>query len=84
MHRAASHPQPVDARLQILDAAHRRFSAYGFGKTTMAEIADDVGMSAANLYRYFENKLDLGAAAWKRSCWRACASPTSSRARSRA
>jgi AcrR family transcriptional regulator len=28
----------------------------------MAEIAEDVGMSAANLYRYFENKQDLAAA----------------------
>ena len=27
----------------------------------MAEIAKDCGMSAANLYRHFENKLDIGA-----------------------
>ncbi len=49
-------------RSQILDAAEQRLRTYGYGKTTMAEIAADVGMSAANLYRYFENKLDIGAA----------------------
>lgn len=49
-------------RTRILDAACERFSQFGFGKTTMAEIAGDCGMSAANLYRYFENKEDIGAA----------------------
>ncbi len=45
----------------ILDAANERFSRYGYNKTTMAEIAEDCDMSAANLYRYFKNKLDIGA-----------------------
>lgn len=49
-------------RTLILDAAEQRLRTYGYGKTTMAEIASDAGMSAANLYRYFENKLDIGAA----------------------
>lgn len=49
-------------RTDILDAAEKRLRTYGYGKTTMAEIATDVGMSAANLYRYFDNKLDIGAA----------------------
>jgi len=49
-------------RARILDAAELRFQAYGYGKTTMTEIAEDVGMSAANLYRYFHNKLDIGVA----------------------
>lgn len=47
---------------KILDAAEERFRTYGFGKTAMAEIASDVEMSTANLYRYFENKLAIGAA----------------------
>jgi AcrR family transcriptional regulator len=49
-------------RAEILNAAHERFRNFGYGKTTMAEIADDVNMSAANLYRYFENKQDIAAA----------------------
>lgn len=48
-------------KAQILGAAEARFRQYGYTKTTMAEIADDVGMSTANLYRYFENKQDLAA-----------------------
>jgi AcrR family transcriptional regulator len=54
--------QPGDeVRLRILEAATQRFAQFGYNKTTMAEVAQDCGMSAANLYRYFENKLDIGA-----------------------
>lgn len=57
---------------QILDAAEVRFRTYGFGKTTMAEIASDIDMSTANLYRYFENKLAIGVAMAERCfCGRA-------------
>ena len=51
-----------EIRAQILDAAETRFRTYGFGKTTMAEIAGDIDMSTANLYRYYENKLAIGSA----------------------
>lgn len=51
-----------EIRKQILDAAEKRFRTYGFGKTTMAEIAGDIDMSTANLYRYYENKLAIGSA----------------------
>jgi len=50
-----------DTHQRILDAAEVRFQQFGFNKTTMAEIAADCDMSAANLYRYFENKLAIGA-----------------------
>lgn len=49
-----------DIKNQILCKSEERFSHYGFNKTTMAEIAKDCEMSAANLYRYFENKEDIG------------------------
>lgn len=49
-------------RARILEAAGDRFRQFGYGKTTMAEIAGDCEMSAANLYRYFDNKQDIGAA----------------------
>lgn len=52
---------PEKIRLEILEAAGGRFNQYGYNKTTMAEIAHDCQMSAANLYRFFENKLDIGA-----------------------
>lgn len=50
---------PDEIREQILQAARERFRVYGFNKTTMAEIAKDCDMSAANLYRFYENKLDI-------------------------
>jgi len=59
-------PDIDDLRLRILDAAEQRFRGYGYTKTTMAEVADDVDMSAANLYRYFNNKQDMAAACAQR------------------
>ncbi|KPJ97161.1 MAG: hypothetical protein AMJ55_00070 [Gammaproteobacteria bacterium SG8_15] len=53
---------PEEIQQRILHAAEARFQQYGYNKTTMAEIARDCDMSAANLYRYFENKLAIGAA----------------------
>jgi AcrR family transcriptional regulator len=50
-----------DTRSRILAAASQRFAQFGYNKTTMAEIAEDCDMSAANLYRFFKNKLDIGA-----------------------
>lgn len=46
----------------ILAAALNRFSVYGYNKTTMAEIAADAGMSAANIYRFYKNKEEIAAA----------------------
>lgn len=40
----------------ILDAARKRFAHYGLAKTTMNEIAADIGMSKASLYYYFPDK----------------------------
>jgi len=51
----------------ILTAAVNRFSEYGYNKTTMAEIAEDAGMSAANIYRYYKSKEEIAAACAK-SC----------------
>lgn len=56
-----------DVRAHIMNAASDRFRHYGYGKTTMAEIARDCSMSAGNLYRYFESKSDIGAAVC--ACW---------------
>ena len=41
---------------QILAAAQKRFGHYGLSKTTMNNIADDIGMSKASLYYYFKDK----------------------------
>ena len=52
----SSQPSPDDTPSRILEAASERFRRYGYNKTTMAEIARDCEMSAANLYRFFDNK----------------------------
>jgi AcrR family transcriptional regulator len=49
-------------RQQILDAATKRFSHFGYAKTTMAEVAADCSMSPGNLYRFFPGKLDIAEA----------------------
>lgn len=41
---------------KILVAAQKRFGHYGLSKTTMNDIADDIGMSKASLYYYFKDK----------------------------
>ncbi|MCA8900952.1 MAG: TetR/AcrR family transcriptional regulator [Hyphomonas sp.] len=51
-----------DTRQQILEAAVERIKHYGYGKTTMSEIAKDCGMSAGNIYRFFASKLDIAEA----------------------
>jgi len=48
-----------ETRELIINSARNRFLQYGFNKTTMAEIAKDCGMSAANLYRFFKDKNDI-------------------------
>ncbi len=48
-----------ETKSRILSAAEKRFRQYGFNKTTMAEIAKDCDMSAANIYRFYESKQDI-------------------------
>lgn len=48
-----------NVRCQIIEAAKKRFSHFGYTKTTMAEVATDCSMSPGNLYRFFPGKLDI-------------------------
>lgn len=50
---------PDTIRKKIVEAAKKRFTHYGYGKTTMADLACDCAMSPGNLYRYFPGKLDI-------------------------
>jgi AcrR family transcriptional regulator len=43
----------------IIKAAQARFGIYGFGKTSMREIAEDLHMSKGSLYYYFSDKENL-------------------------
>lgn len=55
-----------EKRIAIIETAEEHFLEYGYNKTTMAEIADDLKMSAANLYRFFRSKQDIAAACAER------------------
>lgn len=52
----------TNTRERILQAAVARIKHYGYGKTTMAEIAGDCCMSPGNIYRFFEAKIDIAEA----------------------
>jgi AcrR family transcriptional regulator len=54
--------EKADPRDAILKAAAERILHYGYGKTTMSEIASDCGMSAGNIYRFFPSKIDIAEA----------------------
>ena len=43
----------------ILDAARKRFLHFGYAKTSLDEIANDIGMGKATLYHYYKNKEDI-------------------------
>jgi TetR/AcrR family transcriptional regulator len=57
---------PTEKGTLILDAAQRRFAAFGLNKVTMDEIAADLGMGKTSLYYYFPNKEELYKAVIKR------------------
>jgi AcrR family transcriptional regulator len=44
---------------RILDSAEKLFRHYGYSKTTVADIARDLGMSTANIYRFFASKVEI-------------------------
>jgi TetR/AcrR family transcriptional regulator len=47
---------PKGKELLILDAAQRLFASTGYSKSTMDEVALELGMSKASLYYYFPTK----------------------------
>ncbi len=52
-------PREHDTRKQIVVTAERLFRTLGYQKTTVADVAKELGMSPANIYRFFASKSDL-------------------------
>ncbi len=46
-------------REQILDTAFKHFVRFGYSKTTISGIADELGKQKSALYYYFKNKEDV-------------------------
>jgi AcrR family transcriptional regulator len=59
---APTGPRAVATRDAILDTAERLFRTMGYQKTTVADIARELGMSPANVYRFFASKLAINEA----------------------
>jgi TetR/AcrR family transcriptional repressor of mexJK operon len=60
MSQTAVDEQKTGSRvIAIVQAAQKRFAYYGYSKTTMDEIAHDLGMGKASLYYYFPTKESL-------------------------
>jgi len=66
----------------IMDAVNRLLAAKGYDLMTMDEVAAEVGIAKASLYKHFQSKDDLAAAAMTRLLDRAlavmCAQPEAS------
>ena len=48
--------KPDDTRERIMETAEALFRRLGFAKTAVADIASELRMSPANIYRFFESK----------------------------
>jgi AcrR family transcriptional regulator len=48
-----------DTRARIMESAESLFRRMGFAKTAVADIAADLSMSPANIYRFFPSKLAI-------------------------
>lgn len=55
-------PAEHSVRDQIIKAAHDYFAHYGYAKTTVADLAREIGFSKAYIYRFFESKQAIGEA----------------------
>jgi AcrR family transcriptional regulator len=51
--------KPDDTRARIVETAEALFRRMGFAKTAVADIAAELGMSAANVYRFFPSKIAI-------------------------
>jgi AcrR family transcriptional regulator len=55
-------PADHERRQQIIAAANEHFRHYGYGKTTVADLARAIGLSSAYIYKFFESKQAIGRA----------------------
>ncbi len=53
---ATPQAKPDDTRARIMEAAEALFRRLGFAKTAVADIAGELEMSPANVYRFFPSK----------------------------
>lgn len=59
---SARGPAEHSVRDQIVKAARECFAHYGYAKTTVSDLAREIGFSKAYIYRFFESKQAIGEA----------------------
>lgn len=62
MGASAQSAREIEQRAKIIATAERLFREIGFQKTTVADIARELRMSPANVYRFFSAKSEINAA----------------------
>lgn len=55
-HPIGTRTDPDEVRARILEVAEQYFRRIGYHKTSMADIASELGMSRANIYRFFPTR----------------------------
>jgi AcrR family transcriptional regulator len=55
-------PAEHNVREQIVEAAEKHFSRYGYEKTTVSDLAKAIGFSKAYIYKFFDSKQAIGEA----------------------
>jgi AcrR family transcriptional regulator len=55
-------PVEHERREQIVKAANEHFRHYGYNKTTVADLANAIGLSTAYIYKFFDSKQAIGEA----------------------
>jgi AcrR family transcriptional regulator len=55
-------PPEHNVREQIVEAAEKHFSRYGYEKTTVSDLAKAIGFSKAYIYKFFDSKQAIGEA----------------------
>ena len=60
--QAEKESKEMDTHRKIVEGAERLFRQLGFQKTTVADIARELHMSPANVYRFFGGKSEINAA----------------------
>jgi AcrR family transcriptional regulator len=55
-HPSGTRTGPDEVRARVLEVAEEHFRRIGYRKTSVADIASDLGMSRANVYRFFPSR----------------------------
>ena len=59
---------PAEKQNAILHGGYRVFSANGYQKSPMQEVADEAGISKSLLFHYFDNKKEFYLYLWDHAC----------------